>query len=301
MAKTDPSAPAIDIVGLHKNFGAVRAVDGVDLRVSRGEVVALLGPNGAGKTTTLDLLLGLQRPDRGEVSVLGGPVYDAVKRGSIGVVLQSGELLTGATVRELVSTMWALQPDPMPLDEVFRHAELDKILDRRTDKLSGGETQRVRFAIAMVGDPELLVLDEPTAAMDVTARRSFWIAVRELAAAGRTILFSTHYLEEADAIADRIVLMAGGKIVADGPTTEIRAIAAARVIRFTLADAVSEELTKLPGVTEVEVHGATVAVRSPDSDDVLRTLLANYPAMRDIEVAAAPLADAVFALTEVPA
>ncbi|MFD0663502.1 ABC transporter ATP-binding protein [Thermocatellispora tengchongensis] len=283
---------------MRKSFGQVRAVDGIDLTVGGGEVVALLGPNGAGKTTTLDMLLGLQPPDSGEIKVLGGSVQDAIRRGKIGAVLQEGELLPGTTVRELIATMSALQPDPMPLDEVIEHAELGGLLQRKTDKLSGGETQRVRFALALVGDPELLVMDEPTAAMDVTARRSFWAAIRNLAAAGRTILFSTHYLEEADTIADRIVLLAAGRVAADGPTTEIRAVAAARVVRFTLPGADRDELMLLPGADGVEVHGAAVTIRSADSDTLLRAMLERYRDARDVEVATAPLADAVFALTE---
>ncbi|GAA5038513.1 ABC-2 type transport system ATP-binding protein [Thermocatellispora tengchongensis] len=292
------TAPAIELRGLRKSFGQVRAVDGIDLTVGGGEVVALLGPNGAGKTTTLDMLLGLQPPDSGEIKVLGGSVQDAIRRGKIGAVLQEGELLPGTTVRELIATMSALQPDPMPLDEVIEHAELGGLLQRKTDKLSGGETQRVRFALALVGDPELLVMDEPTAAMDVTARRSFWAAIRNLAAAGRTILFSTHYLEEADTIADRIVLLAAGRVAADGPTTEIRAVAAARVVRFTLPGADRDELMLLPGADGVEVHGAAVTIRSADSDTLLRAMLERYRDARDVEVATAPLADAVFALTE---
>jgi len=291
------SDAVIELRGLRKSFGAVRAVDGIDLRIGRGEVVALLGPNGAGKTTTLDLLLGLQTPDEGEIKVLGGSVRDAIRRGRIGAVLQDGELLAGATVRELIATMSALQPKPMPLAEAIEHAELGALLRRRTDKLSGGETQRVRFALALVGDPELLVLDEPTAAMDVTARRSFWATIRTLAGAGRTILFSTHYLEEADSIADRIVLLAGGKVAADGPTTEIRAVAAARVVRFTLPGADRDELAGLPGADGVEVHGTAVTMRSADSDRLLRAVLDRYADARDIEVATAPLADAVFAIT----
>ncbi|MEV5409935.1 ABC transporter ATP-binding protein [Thermopolyspora sp. NPDC052614] len=290
--------PALELRGLRKSFGEVRAVDGIDLRIGVGEVVALLGPNGAGKTTTLDMLLGLGTPDAGEIRVLGGTIHDAIRRGRIGAMLQEGELLPGATVRELITTMSALQPKPMPLAEVIEYAELGGLLSRRTDKLSGGETQRVRFALALLGDPELLVLDEPTAAMDVTARRSFWATIRRLAKAGRTILFSTHYLEEADTIADRIVLLAAGRIAADGPTTEIRAAAAARVVRFTLPGADRDELALLPGADGVEVHGTAVTMRSADSDTLLRALLDRYADARDVEVATAPLADAVLTLTE---
>jgi ABC-2 type transport system ATP-binding protein len=290
--------PVIEISKVCKSFGKIPAVAGVDLTVSAGEVVALLGPNGAGKTTMLDILLGLQRPDSGSVRVLGGPVQAAIWAGRIGAVLQEGEPLREVTVHELISTMSDLQSRPMPLPEVIQRAELGDLLGRRTEKLSGGEIQRLRFALSLVGDPELLVLDEPTAAMDIAARRSFWGAVRDLAASGRTILFSTHYLEEADAWADRIVLLSAGRVVADGPASQIRSVAAARIVRCTLPDADPGWLASmLPGVSGIEIHGGTVTIRSTDSDGVLRTLLPACPLARDIEVTVAPLADAVLQLT----
>jgi ABC-2 type transport system ATP-binding protein len=288
---------AIEIRALRRHYGSVRAVDGVDLTVRRGEVVALLGPNGAGKTTTLHAMLGLSAPDSGQVALFGLAPRAAIGAGRIGAVLQDGALLTGVTVKELIGAMRALQPHPSSLADVVEAAGVGEILDRRVDKLSGGQAQRVRFALALVGAPDLLILDEPTAGLDTAARRAFWTAVRGYAAAGRTVLFSTHYLEEADEVADRIVLIAAGKVVADGPTTEIRAVAAARLIRVTLPDADETELRALPGVSDVEIHGSSVAVRSVDSDATLRTLLTTYPRARDIEVTAAPLADAVLALT----
>jgi ABC-2 type transport system ATP-binding protein len=183
---------AIEIQGLRRYYGSVRAVDGVDLTVRRGEVVALLGPNGAGKTTTLDTLLGLSTPDSGRVALFGVAPKAAIAAGRVGAVLQTGELLSGVTVRELLSAMRALQPRPVPLAEAAEAAGVGDILDRRVDKLSGGQAQRVRFGLALVGKPDLLVLDEPTAGLDTAARRAFWTAVRGYAAAGRTVLFSTH-------------------------------------------------------------------------------------------------------------
>jgi ABC-2 type transport system ATP-binding protein len=183
-------------------------VRGIDVSVQRGETVALLGPNGAGKSTTVDLLLGLQAPDAGSVAVFGGPPERAVQAGRIGAMLQAGGVLRDLTVRELVSMMAALFPSPLDVDETLELAQLGPLAERRTERLSGGGSQRVRFAIAIVSDPDLLVLDEPTVGMDVEARRTFWTTVRELSQRGKTFLFATHYLEEADAYADRAVLIA---------------------------------------------------------------------------------------------
>jgi ABC-2 type transport system ATP-binding protein len=288
---------AIEIRDLRRHFGPVCAVDGVDLLVRPGEVVALLGPNGAGKTTTLDALLGLSTPDSGRVALFGQPPRAAIRAGRVGVMLQAGALLSGAKVGELVRAMAALQPRPTDPARVVAAAGIDDLLDRRVDKLSGGQAQRVRFALALVGSPDLLVLDEPTAGLDTAARRAFWTAVRQLAEAGATVLFSTHYLEEADEVADRIVLLAHGRVVADGPTTEIRAVAAARQVRATLPGAEPAKLHALPGVTDVEVHGSAVTLHSLDSDATVRALLDTQPSVRDIQVTAPPLADAVLALT----
>src|SRR5436190_16676261 len=215
-ANLDTMTFAIEIRDLRRHYGAVRAVDGVDLLVRRGEVVALLGPNGAGKTTTLDALLGLSTPDSGRVALFGRPPRAAIAAGQIGAVLQDGALLPGAKVGELIGAMAALQPAPSPFTEVVGAAGVGDLLDRRVEKLSGGQAQRVRFALALVGNPDLLVLDEPTAGLDTAARRAFWAAVRGYAAAGRTVLFSTHYLEEADEVADRIVLIAAVRHAGDG-------------------------------------------------------------------------------------
>src|SRR5215831_4563703 len=225
---------AIEARGLHKSYGKVQAVSGVDIAIEAGETVALLGPNGAGKSTTIDMLLGLAEPDAGEVSVLGGTPTAAVDSGFVGAMLQTGALIRDLSVRELVQMVASLYPDPLPVGDALELTGMTALADQRTQKLSGGETQRVRFAVAIVANPKLLVLDEPTVAMDVEGRRSFWATMRELAAQGRTILFATHYLEEADAYADRAVLMAHGRVVADGPTTEIKAMVGRRTVRATL-------------------------------------------------------------------
>ena len=298
----DPAtSPSIDLHGLYKSFrtpgGIVEAVRGVDLAVAAGETVALLGPNGAGKSTTIDLMLGLQRPDAGTAALFGGPPGDAVGKGRIGVMLQSGGLLRELTVRELVTMMAALYPDPLDIDEALAVAGATGIADRRTEKLSGGERQRVRFAIGLVSDPELLVLDEPTAGMDVESRRRFWSAARELAARGRTILFATHYLEEADDYADRVVLISRGQVVADGPPTEIKSMVGTRTIRATLPGAPLEALERLAGVVKAERRGESIALVCADSDTAVRGLLAEFPATRDLEIEGAGLEDAFLQLT----
>ena len=211
--------------GLVKTFrssaGPVRAVRGVDIDIAPGETVALLGPNGAGKSTTIDMLLGLSAPDAGDVLVFGMTPSEAVRRGAIGGMLQTGAVIGELTVRELVATMASLYPAPLDVDETLELAGIADLGRRMTNRLSGGQTQRVRFAVAMVSNPDLLVLDEPTVAMDVEGRVQFWQTMRRFVAGGKTVLFATHYLEEADANADRIILMARGEVVADWPATQI--------------------------------------------------------------------------------
>ena len=291
------SHPGIELNGLAKSFGVVRAVRDLDVTVARGETVALLGPNGAGKSTTIDMLLGLLEPDSGSVAVFGAPPRDAVDAGTVGAMLQTGALLRDLTVRELVSMMASLYPSPLPVDEVLERTGTAGIAGRRTQKLSGGQSQRVRFAVALVSNPDLLVLDEPTAAMDVEGRHDFWLTMRDFTSRGRTVLFATHYLEEADAYADRVVLMANGSIVADGPPNEIKAMVGLRTIRATLPDATIERLARLPGVTHAERRGAAVALGCIDSDAAIRALLASFPAARDIEISSAGLEQAFLQLT----
>jgi ABC-2 type transport system ATP-binding protein len=291
----------IELRGLKKTYrsprGPVHAVRGIEVAVEPGETVALLGPNGAGKTTTVDMLLGLQQPDEGSVEVFGGPPERAVQSGRIGAMLQAGGVLRDLTVRELLAMMATLFPKPLDVDETLELAKLDGLADRRTERLSGGETQRLRFAVALVSDPDLLVLDEPTVGMDVEARRAFWSTVRELSGTGKTFLFATHYLEEADAYADRAVLMARGRIVADGPTTEIKALVGSRTISATLDDVPIEALERLPAVTKAERHGEAVVLSSSDSDRTLREFLDAYPQAADIEVRGAGLEEAFLQLT----
>ncbi len=294
-------AAAIELEGLRKSFrgpgGLVEAVRGIDVSIARGETLALLGPNGAGKSTTIDMLLGLIQPDAGRVSVFGRSPRGAVDGGLVAAMLQTGELIRDLTARELVEMVASLYPAPLGVDEVIELVGLGEIAGRRTQKLSGGETQRVRFALALVSDPQVLVLDEPTVAMDVEARRAFWTTMRDFAARGKTVIFATHYLEEADEYADRAVLMAHGIVVADGPTTEIKARVGLRTIRATLPDVDPQALTQLPGVSGVERRGEAVVLRCPDSDAAIRALLDRYPQARDLEITGAGLEEAFLELT----
>ena len=300
MRRTTPSDTTLGGVvlsGVAKSFGPVRAVRGIDVAIVPGETVALLGPNGAGKSTTIDMILGLTRPDAGRVSVFGLSPSEAVKAGAVGGMLQIGSLIRDLSVRELIMMIGSLYPHPLPIDEVLALTGTADIAERRTNKLSGGQTQRVRFAIALVSDPDLLILDEPTVALDVEGRHEFWAAMRAFAARGKTVLFATHYLEEADAFADRIVLMAGGHVVADGPATEIKARAGRRTIRATLPAADPIRLGTLPGVVQAERHGEAVVLTCSDSDAALRALLGAYPLAADIEVRGAGLEEAFLELT----
>ena len=294
----------IRVEGLTKSFrspqGSVRAVRGIDVSIAAGETAALLGPNGAGKSTTIDMLLGLSEPDRGTVRVFGRSPSEAVAAGLVGAMLQSGMLIRDLSVREIIAMMASLYPRPLDVEETPELTRLQGIAAQPTQKLSGGETQRVRFAVAIVANPELLVLDEPTVAMDVEARREFWAIMRDFAGRGKTVLFATHYLEEADANADRAILMARGRIVADGPTTEIKARVGRRTLRATLPEVDPSSLAGLPGVASAERHGDAVILSCTDSDQSIRALLAQYPTARDIEIVGGSLEEAFLELTGEP-
>ena len=300
MNTSNESGGGIRLTHLTKSFGDVQAVRDVSLRIAPGETVALLGPNGAGKSTTIEMVLGLTRPDSGSVSLFGLPPAEAIAAGAVGGMLQTGSLTQQLTVAELISMTASLYPRPLPVAEVLRLTGTAEFARRRSTKLSGGQTQRVRFAISMVGNPDLLLLDEPTVALDVEGRRVFWDAIRAIAAEGKTVVFATHYLEEADAYADRIVLMAHGEIVADGPATEIKALVGGRTIRATLPGTDGADLARLaalPGVTGADQHGGTVILSAAEPEAALRALLSEFPAARDVEVSGARLEDAFLALT----
>lgn len=291
-----PPTPAVELAGATKSFGEVQAVRGVDLRIEQGEVVAFLGPNGAGKTTTIDMILGLSTPTSGTATVLGMSPRDAIARGLVSAVMQTGGLLKDLSVRDTLRYTASLFADAASVDAVMATAGVDQIANRKVAKCSGGEQQRLRFAMALLSHPALLVLDEPTTGMDVEGRRGFWEAIRRDAAQGRTVLFATHYLDEADRYADRIVLLSHGRVVADGTGSEIKAVTSGRVVRATLAHADRAALAALPGVDDVEVRAGQVYLRTQDSDAVARWLLTQTDA-RDLEITSSGLEDAFVSLT----
>jgi ABC-2 type transport system ATP-binding protein len=287
---------AVSLRNVHKSFGDVQAVRGIDLTVRPGEIVAFLGPNGAGKTSTIDMVLGLSNPTRGEVEVYGMPPSEAVRRGLVSAVMQTGGLLKDLTVRETVQLTGSLFAQPRPVEEVLQRAGITAIADRRVATCSGGEQQRLRFAMALLPDPELLILDEPTTGMDVTGRRSFWGSIREDAARGRTVVFATHYLEEADAYASRVVLVSNGRVVADGTSAEVKSRTAGRTVRATMSAPDEARLRAIPGALQVEVRGDRALIQATDSDAVARHLLTETDA-RDLEIVARGLEEAFIALT----
>ncbi|MGW5057971.1 ABC transporter ATP-binding protein [Streptomyces sp. NPDC004096] len=296
MTKTTGTPPAVSFTGAVKTYGAVRAVDGVDMRIAQGETVALLGRNGAGKSTTISLLLGLVQADEGTVELFGAAPERSVLAGRVGAMLQDSRAVPRVTVRELVSFVAGRYPAPMPVAQALELSGITDLAGRRVDRLSGGQTQRVRYAVALAGNPTLLVLDEPTAALDVEARHAFWRSMREYAGLGRTVLFSTHYLEEADAHADRIVVVDHGRVVADGTGEQLRRAAGGNLVSIDLAGRGAEGLTLLPGVRSMEVRGDRALLRSDDSDATV-IALAELGAIRGLEVAPASLDDAFLALT----
>jgi len=289
-------APAVRFTAVHKRFGAVEAVAGLDLEIARGETLALLGRNGAGKSTTISLLLGLDQPDGGRVELFGGDPAQAVRAGLVGAMLQDGHPIPRVTVRELVAFVADAYPHPMAVGEALALAGLEELGGRRVDRLSGGQAQRLRFALAVAGNPWLIVLDEPTAALDVEARRAFWRSMRGYAARGNTVLFSTHYLEEADENADRILVIDRGRAVAHGSGEQIKQAVGGTLVSVDLAGGGTEGLRTLPGVNGLEVRGDRALLRTADSDATVVALAAAGRVCR-LEVTPARLEDAFLSLT----
>jgi ABC-2 type transport system ATP-binding protein len=291
------STPVVSFVNVSKHYGSLKAVDGLSLDLRAGETVALLGPNGAGKSTSLDMLLALRKPTGGKIQMFGSDPHHAVRSGRVGAMLQSGGLMPEVTVRELVTLVTSLHPRPEPVDVTLKRAGIAQFADQRVDRLSGGQTQRVRFALAICGKSELIVLDEPTAAMDVETRRLFWNSMKEEVAEGRTLLFATHYLEEADQAADRILVINRGRLLADGTPAEIKARAGAKRLSFRLDQVNEPFLLGLPGLVNLEVRNDIVQIQSSDSDATLYAILDAGYRPREIEVGSLGLEQAFIAIT----
>jgi ABC-2 type transport system ATP-binding protein len=263
------TGPVVSFDNVSKRYGSLRAVDGLSLELRADETVALLGPNGAGKSTSLDMLLSLRKPIR----MFGSDPYHAVKSGYVGAMLQSGGLMPEVTVRELVTLVAGLHPRPAPVAVTLRRAGIEDVAGRRVDKLSGGQTQRVRFALAIAGECDLIVLDEPTSAMDVETRQRFWASMREEVAEGKTLLFATHYLEEAGQAADRILVINRGRLLADGSPEDIKKRAGDKRMSFRLPGADEAMLLRLPAVVSLETRHDLVQIQTSDSDATLYGLL----------------------------
>jgi ABC-2 type transport system ATP-binding protein len=290
-------APVVSFEEVSKVYGQVRAVDGLSLDLRHGETVAFLGPNGAGKSTSLDMLLALRKPTSGRIRVLGSDPYASVKSGRIGAMLQSGGLMPEVTVREMVELAATLHPRPLPVDQTLKRAGVADIADRRVDRLSGGQTQRARFALAIVGESDLIVLDEPTTAMDVESRQMFWANMHAEVAEGRTVLFATHYLEEADQAADRILVINKGRLLVDGTPAEVKERAGAKRISFRLDSADEAFLLGLPALVNLEIRRDHIHIQSSDSDRTLYALLDAGYRPREIEVSSLGLEQAFLAIT----
>ena len=286
---------AIQLRDVHKHFpsagGLVRAVDGISLTIEQGEIVALLGTNGAGKTTALDMVLGLTKPTSGEVSVLGGTPTSAIHAGRISAVLQTGGLLGDLKVEETVQLIAAMYANHAPIEDVMERAGLTGIAKQMVSKCSGGEQQRLRFALALLPEPDIIVLDEPTAGMDVNARAAFWNTMHEYAAGGQTVIFATHYLQEAENFANRIVVMNRGRCIADGSVSEIRALGGSRRVSAVLPGVTEQQLAAFPEHQIVSREGDQITFAVADSDEFARYLLTQTPAQQ-LGVTAASLDEA---------
>jgi len=277
------STPVVELSGATKRYGAVEALRGIDLVIQPGEITAILGPNGAGKTTALSLILGLRQPTSGTVRLLGLPPEHPEARARVGAMLQESGVPPMLTVAELVELFSSYYPAPRAAADVIAAAGLGGLERRRAGQLSGGQRQRLYFALALCGDPELVVLDEPTTGLDVESRRKFWGVIGDLAAGGTTILFATHLLEEADALATRIVIIDHGRIVRDGTPAEVKALAGGKTIRVR-ADLDPAVVGSWPGVSRVERVGARWEIVTTDAEGVLRRLFAGTAHVEEITV-----------------
>ncbi len=283
--------------GVSKRYGKLQALDGVDLEVRPGELLALLGPNGAGKSTAIGLLLGLLRPDAGRAEVFGGDPQDVAVRRHIGVMLQSAELPPTLRVGELLRLTRSYYPAPRGLAESAALAGVTDLLERPWRKLSGGQQRRVQFALALCGNPRLLFLDEPTVGMDVEARQGLWKAMRTLVGDGCSVVLTTHYLEEAEALAQRVVVLGGGRVLSDGSVAQLRARVATTCIDCR-SDLDAAAVAGWPGVEAATRDGDHLQVTATATEDVVRRLMLADPALSALEVRRAGLAEALATLAD---
>ncbi|MGA9448943.1 MAG: ABC transporter ATP-binding protein [Candidatus Sulfotelmatobacter sp.] len=297
MQRASSGALVASLEGVIKNYGEVRALRNVNFAVRAGQVVALLGPNGAGKTTAVKLLLGLILPNSGKTRVFGGDPTNPQNRMRTGAMLQVGRVPETLRVREHIDLFSSYYPDPLPLEEVLATAGLEKLRDRKFGDLSGGQRQRTLFALAICGDPDLLFFDEPTVGLDVEARRALWEEIRRLVERGKTVLLTTHYLEEADALADRIAVINQGEIIAEGTPAEIKSQTSGKRIRCVTALSVASVL-QLPGVTAAKQDREAVEIHAAEAESVVRALLARDPTLSGLEITTAGLEEAFLALTQ---
>jgi ABC-2 type transport system ATP-binding protein len=274
----------VRLKGVTKTYGSVHAVNGIDMEIRHGEIVALLGPNGAGKTTTISMMLGLLLPTTGTIEMFDMSPVAAIRHGRVGAMLQEGKLMSGVRIGEFIDFVRSLHHAPLPKAELLELAGLQGLEKRRIDRLSGGQTQRVRFAMAIAGAPKMLMLDEPTAAMDVEARRDFWTSMHAYAARGNTILFATHYLEEAEDSASRLIIIAQGKIIVDGTVQEIQARYGEPRVSFTRQNEVQNGFVHLPGVRQYNIEGERITLHTSDADATVRALVNGDIPWNNLEV-----------------
>jgi ABC-2 type transport system ATP-binding protein len=293
-----PGLPAISFEQVSKNYGSVKAVRELTLQLPQGRAIAFLGPNGAGKSTSIEMLLGLKHASSGKVQVFGKSPRQAMTAGHVGAMLQSGGLPADVTVRELLTLMTKLHPKPLTVDEVLLRANIADLAERKAGKLSGGQTQRVRFAVAICGDSDLIVLDEPTTGMDVENRQIFWNSMKGEAERGKTVLFATHYLEEADQIADQVIVISKGRLLADGSVADIKAMAGFQRIAFRLPGVTREQLLELPNVVSLDVVHDRVQIQTSDSDKTFYALIDQGMRPQELEISALGLEQAFIAITE---
>jgi ABC-2 type transport system ATP-binding protein len=297
MQRASSGTVVASLEGVSKNYGEVRALRNVNFSVGAGQVVALLGPNGAGKTTAVKLLLGLLPPNSGKTRVFGGDPTNPQNRLRTGAMLQVGRVPETLRVREHIDLFSSYYPTPMPFEEVLAAAGLEKLRDRKFGDLSGGQRQRTLFALAICGNPDLLFLDEPTVGLDVEARRTLWEEIRRLVGRGKTVLLTTHYLQEADALADRIAVINQGEIIAEGTPAEIKAQTSGKRIRCITALGLAS-LLQIPGVTDARQDREAVEIHAREAEPVVRALLARDPNLSGLEITSAGLEEAFLALTK---